>query len=85
MLCAVESLDMGQELDREKMKSLRETAGMNQVDAAGAAGIPGGASAWSDIENGRRANVTLDTLSKIAKALGCDARDLIKPPAKRKK
>ena len=81
---ALESPDMGQELDREKMKSLRIAADLSQGAAAAAAEITGGAGQWSDIENGRKANVTLETLSKIAAALKCDARDLIKPPNKRK-
>jgi DNA-binding Xre family transcriptional regulator len=33
-----------------------------------------------DIENGRKGNVSLDTLAKLAAALQCDARDLITPP-----
>lgn len=80
MSAALESPPMGQELDREKMRALRKEKGLSQGDAAEAAGMNGGASQWSDVENGRKANVTLDTLSRIAAALGCDSRDLILPP-----
>jgi transcriptional regulator with XRE-family HTH domain len=75
----VECLGMGQELDRERMRQLRVGAKLSQGEAAAAADISGGASYWSDIENGRRSNVTVEMLGKIAKALGCDARELITP------
>ena len=39
-----------------------------------------GTAQWSDIESGRKENVTLDTLDKIATALQCDARELITEP-----
>jgi DNA-binding Xre family transcriptional regulator len=58
---------------------------LNQTEAAGAAGFGGGAAQWSDIETGRKKNVTLDTLDKIAVALQCDARDLITPPDRKVK
>lgn len=76
----VECLGMGQELDLTRMKERRKELGLNQTEAATAAGIGGGAAGWSDIETGRKKNVTLDTLDKIAAALQCDARDLITPP-----
>ena len=75
---------MGQELDREKMRERRKALGLNQTDAAKRAGFAVGASWWSDVESGRKANVTLDTLAKIAAALECDARDLITPAAAKK-
>jgi transcriptional regulator with XRE-family HTH domain len=87
----IESGPMSQVLDRDGMKDRRKALGLNQTKAAQAAGFPGGASQWSDIENGRKGNVTLDTLSKIAAALQCDARDLITPaepkpkPARKRK
>lgn len=87
MLELLESPCMGQELDREKMRDRRKALGLNQTEAAEKAGMPGKASAWSDIENGkgRRANVTLETLARIAAALECDARDLITPADKKSK
>ncbi len=71
---------MPQELDRAKMRALRKALKLSQTAAAEAAGFTGGASQWSDIENGRRGNVTMDTLARIAAALRCDARDLITDP-----
>ena len=77
---------MPQELDRQKMRARRRELNITQAQAAELAGIPGGASAWSDIEAGRRGNVTLETLARIASALECDARDLITdPPAAKPK
>jgi transcriptional regulator with XRE-family HTH domain len=70
----------GQRIDLEKIRSLRDELGLGQAEAAGKAGIPGGASAWSDIENGRRANMKFETLARIADTLGCDVRDLITDP-----
>lgn len=77
----VESFSM-QELDVEKIKDLRETADLTQVQAAAKAGMS--VSRWNDIECGGRKNLTLETLSVIADALGCDARDLIRPRAVKK-
>jgi transcriptional regulator with XRE-family HTH domain len=89
MLELLESPPMTQELDREKMRARRKALELNQTEAAERAGFSGGAPQWSDIENGRKPNVTLDTLAKIAAALECDARDLItappEKPAKRTK
>jgi transcriptional regulator with XRE-family HTH domain len=85
MIAALESPSMGQKLNLLKMRELRLKADLSQGDAAKLAGMTGGASQWSDVENGRKENVTLDTLSKIASALGCDARDLILPPDTKKK
>jgi transcriptional regulator with XRE-family HTH domain len=72
-----------QELDRSKMRELRESKGLTQVDAAAKAGMT--VSRWNDVESGRKANVTIDTLSTIAAALGCDARDLLTPKNRRGK
>ena len=83
MLEMLESPCMGQELDREKMRERRRALGLNQTDAATRAGFPGGASQWSDVENGRRANVTLETLAKIATALECTSQELLTPADKR--
>lgn len=61
----------------EKITELREKAGLSQADAARRAGwIP---QRWHNIENGSKPNIELDTLAAIAKALGCDPRDLIRP------
>jgi transcriptional regulator with XRE-family HTH domain len=65
-------------LDRDKMKRRREELNLTMERAAQRAGLRGGAGRWNDIESGRHANITLETLDKIAKALSVDARDLLK-------
>ena len=64
-------------LDTEKMRALREKLGLTQEQAAHRAGLPGRAR-WNDIENGRHANITLQTLDAIAKALGVHSAELLK-------
>lgn len=56
------------------MKDLRQKLNLTQEEAARRAGLPSRAR-WNDIESGRKANVTMDTLDAIAKALEV-------PPAK---
>jgi transcriptional regulator with XRE-family HTH domain len=68
---------MGIMLDHEKMKRLREKKGLSQADAAKAAGLSS-RQHWHLIESGDRPEITLATLDKIAAALGCKAKDLIK-------
>ena len=63
-------------LDNAKIRALREERGLSQEEAAKLAGL-GGRQQWNDVESGRRPNVTLDTLNKVAKALGVKARDLL--------
>jgi transcriptional regulator with XRE-family HTH domain len=77
MVETVESPLMGQELDREKMRTLRKALDLNQTDAAKRAGF--GVQQWSDIERGHKPNVTLDTLARIATALGVTSADLLTP------
>jgi len=72
-----------QELDRVKMRQLRETAELTQVEAASRAGMT--VSQWNDLEKGRKPNPTIGTLSTIAAALGVDARELLTPKGKRGK
>jgi transcriptional regulator with XRE-family HTH domain len=64
-------------LDLRKMKSLREAAGLTLEQASKAAGFTN-AQQWHLIESGRRSNITMDTLGKIAKALGVKSKDLLK-------
>jgi transcriptional regulator with XRE-family HTH domain len=64
-------------LDLHKVKTLREKAGLTQEKAAAKAGI-GTKQSWNAIESGRKANVTLEILDRIAKALGVKARDLLR-------
>lgn len=79
MPAVLETPTMAQELNRPYMRARRKELGLSQSEAAEAAGFSGGASYWSDIESdtGRRGNVTIDTLARIAAALECDARDLL--------
>jgi transcriptional regulator with XRE-family HTH domain len=64
-------------LDVEKMETLRIALDLSQDEAAKRAGL-GSRQRWSDIVNGRRENLTLDTLEGIAKALGTTAKNLLK-------
>ncbi len=66
-----------QELDRAKMRALRESLDLSQVEAAKKAGMS--LSQWNDIEKGRKPNLTLETLSTVAATLGVDARELSTP------
>ncbi|HEV2293568.1 MAG TPA: helix-turn-helix transcriptional regulator [Tepidisphaeraceae bacterium] len=64
-------------LDTQKMEARRKSLRLSQEEAAARAGLAG-RQAWNNIASGRKSNVTLDTLNKIAGALDCDPRDLIK-------
>jgi transcriptional regulator with XRE-family HTH domain len=64
-------------LDAAKIRQLREALGLSQVQAAKLAGLPS-SQVWSDIERGRRKNLTIESLERVAKALGVSARDLLK-------
>jgi hypothetical protein len=33
---------------------------------------------WSDVEHGRRSNLTIETLERVAAALGVKAKELLK-------
>lgn len=70
-------------LDVEKIRELRTARGWTQQQAADHADLPGGKVRWGDIETGRRANVTLETLERIADALGVEPRDLLKAKPRR--
>jgi transcriptional regulator with XRE-family HTH domain len=64
-------------IDFAKMRELREGKGLTQEQAAQLSGMPG-RQRWNDIENGRHTNLTLETLEKIATALGVKSKDLLK-------
>lgn len=68
-------------LNTSEMETRRKGFGLSQEEAAARAGLAGGRQAWNNIATGRKRNVTLDTLSKIATALDCDPRDLLITPA----
>ena len=78
------AIDMGQELDRNEVRSRREALGLTQAAAAAAAGFKWPAQ-WADVETGRKNNLTIVTLDKIATALDCDVRDLITPRKPKRK
>lgn len=64
-------------LDIAKIKQLREAMPLTQEQAAQRAGFSS-RQKWNDIENGRRMNLSIETLEKIASVLGVKARDLLK-------
>jgi transcriptional regulator with XRE-family HTH domain len=68
-------------LDGEKVRSHRVAAKLTQREAADAAGVS--SQMWSDVENGRRDNLTITTLESVAEALKVSPCDLL-TPAKRK-
>ena len=65
-------------LDVAKLKARREKLNMSQADAAAAAGFGGGRQQWSNIETGAKADIAISTLDRMAKALSCKAKDLLK-------
>ena len=58
----------------ENVKAIRLAHKLTQVAAAARAGIP--QNRWSGIECGS-GNVTLDTLTKLARGLGCTVGELV--------
>jgi len=68
------SLVMG--IDFNKIKTLREKADLTQEQAAKRAGMST-RQAWNNIESGRQ-SPTVETLDRMAKALGTKTRDLLK-------
>jgi transcriptional regulator with XRE-family HTH domain len=68
---------MAEHLDLPKLKERREKLGLTMQQAADAAGLES-RQHWYMIESGRKANVTLETLAKLAEALRCKSRDLLK-------
>lgn len=64
-------------MDRVKIKHLREQRGLSLADAARQAGLSS-RQVWYQIESGRLENLTIATLERIAKVLGCRAADLLK-------
>lgn len=63
-------------LDTERLKKVREKAGLTQEQAAAASGLSSRQS-WNNIERGRT-DITISTLDRIAKALGVRPRDLLR-------
>ena len=71
-------------LDHEKLKSLRNAAGLTQQQAAEACEM-GGRQAWNDYESGRKPSPNLSTLEKFADLFKVDVCDLLVRPAKGKR
>lgn len=64
-------------IDVDKIKSLRESRNWTLAEAADAAGMKS-RQQWYDVESGRRENPTIDTVQRIAQALGVKIDDLMK-------
>ena len=64
-------------LDLEKIKARREKLDLTMQAAADRAGFTN-RQQWFLIESGTRADVTMTTLEKLAVALECKAKDLLK-------
>lgn len=73
------------EIDLAKLRRLREAAELSLEDAARRAGFSS-RQQWHLIESGQRSNVRVDTLGKIAAALGVPPCELllVKTPGKKK-
>lgn len=64
-------------LDTDKIKDLRGKAELTQDEAAKAAGFKS-RQGWNNIESGKRTNIGLATLNRVAKVLKTTAKDLLK-------
>lgn len=64
-------------LDTDKIRVLREKAGLTQELAAKAAG-KASRQWWNNIESGKQLNIGLSTLNEIAQVLKTSAKDLLK-------
>lgn len=59
------------------IKKLREAKGLTQAEAAAKAGMSRRQN-WNALERGRVKNLTVNTLERVAKALGVEAYRLLK-------
>lgn len=65
--------------DHRKIKQLREARGLTQSEAAKLADMK--TQQWNDIESGRvgaKRGISLETLSRVARAVGAEAKDLLR-------
>lgn len=60
-----------------QFKRLREASGLTQKQLAAKIGMD--VTAMSRLESGRQANVTMQTLERVARGLGCDLRVQLRP------
>lgn len=63
-------------LDLRKMETRRKALGLSQEEAAVRAGLAT-RQQWNAIVKGHKANITMETLDRIAEALQCDSRELV--------
>jgi transcriptional regulator with XRE-family HTH domain len=71
-------------IDFAEIKRRREAAGLTLQRAADDAGFKT-RQQWFKIERGENPTLTVDTLSAVARVLGCKLDDLIEKPPKRRK
>ncbi|MDB5295991.1 MAG: hypothetical protein JWO31_1974 [Phycisphaerales bacterium] len=68
---------MGIRLKDGEIRRRREAAPLGQAEAAARAGF-GSAQHWSNVERGTRSTApTVETLLRVARALGCTVEDLV--------
>jgi transcriptional regulator with XRE-family HTH domain len=63
-------------LDRHKIRRLRESRKLSQLDAAILANTT--PQFWSNVETGNRTKINIETLDRMAKALRVKAKDLLR-------
>jgi transcriptional regulator with XRE-family HTH domain len=64
-------------IDTDKIRRLRESLDLTMEAAARRARLHD-RQTWYQVETGRRKNLTIETLDRIAAALGVKAKDLLK-------
>lgn len=64
-------------VEEQRLKEIRRSLGMTQVELAASAGIS--QNRVSDIENGRTTSLKISTLERYANALGCDVEVFLMP------
>ena len=69
--------------DTIRLREARIAAGLTQTELARRLHV--GQSLISDLERGRRATLTVATLTALARALGCSPADLLAEPSPEKK
>jgi transcriptional regulator with XRE-family HTH domain len=69
------SMAFNMSVDLGKIEQLRKRAGLTQAEIAAKLGWTRGR--WNNIVKGRSSNLSINTLDRIAGALGVDAADLL--------
>lgn len=65
-------------LDLPKIRERRESLGLTMEQAATAAGFKSGRQFWYLLESGQRPDVPLSTVAKVAAALKCRPKDILR-------